>query len=136
MTDILTSEQRHRCMSNIRSTDTVPELIVRRTVHRLGYRYKLHQRNLPACPDLVFPKHNKIILVHGCFWHMHKCKYGKVVPKTNTKFWQNKRAGNVLRDRQNQQKLRKEGWKVFVVWECQIKDMENLSEKIKAFLQK
>ena len=134
MTDVLTPKQRRKCMSNIRSKNTTPELVVRRVVHRMGCRYRLHRKDLPGCPDLVLPKYHKIIFVHGCFWHMHKCRYGKVKPATNAKFWQTKREGNVIRDKRNLRKLRKEGWKVLVVWECQTRNSEKLISKLKKFL--
>lgn len=135
MTDVLTPEQRRKCMSNIRSRDTKPELVVRRLVHRMGYRYRLHRKDLPGCPDLVLPKHHKIILVHGCFWHMHSCSNGRVTPKTNAKFWRSKREGNVERDKRNLRQLRKTGWKVLVVWECQTKNIDQLAIKLKRFLK-
>ena len=100
----------------------------------MGYRYALHRRDLPGRPDMVLTKHRKIIFVHGCFWHMHKCRYGKVKPATNTEFWQTKRQGNVARDKRNLRKLRKNGWKVLVVWECQTRNIEKLTENLQKFL--
>jgi DNA mismatch endonuclease (patch repair protein) len=100
----------------------------------MGFRYRLHKKSLPGTPDLVFAKHKKIIFVHGCFFHMHKCRYGAVTPKTNYEFWQTKRQGNVTRDKKNQTALKKLGWKVMLIWECEIKDVERLSNKIKKFL--
>ena len=134
MVDVHTKEQRSYNMSRIRNKDTTPEIIVRSTVHRLGYRYALHRKDLPGHPDLVLTRHHKIIFVHGCFWHMHRCRYGRVVPKTNKKFWKIKREGNVDRDIRNLRKLRREGWKVLVVWECQIRNSERLIDKLKKFL--
>jgi DNA mismatch endonuclease, patch repair protein len=99
------------------------------------YHYTLHRSDLPGHPDIVLVRHKKIILVHGCFWHVHRCKYGRVKPATNTTFWQNKRAGNVERDKRNLKKLCNAGWRVLVVWECQIRNIEKLTEKIKAFLE-
>jgi DNA mismatch endonuclease, patch repair protein len=127
MTDVLTPEQRHRNMSRIRSGDTRPELAVRSMVHRLGYRFRLHVPDLPGRPDLVLPRHSKVIFVHGCYWHMHRCRYGSVVPKTNRVFWQRKRKGNVQRDRRQIAVLRRRGWKVLVIWECwtRKRDLEN-----------
>ena len=121
-------------MSRIRGRDTKPELIVRSMVHRMGYRFRLHVKGLVGKPDLVLPRHRKIIFVHGCYWHMHRCRFGKVVPKTNTEFWQNKRQGNVDRDRRNLRTLRREGWKVLVIWECWTRDEEKLFAKLSAFL--
>jgi len=134
MTDVLTRKQRKYCMSRIRGKDTMPEIAVRRLVHRLGYRFRLHTRELPGCPDIVLPRHKKVIFVHGCFWHMHKCRYGKVIPQTRKKFWQTKRQANVARDRKNIKELKTLGWKVLVVWECQIRNTPKLSNRIKKFL--
>jgi len=121
-------------MSRIKSKDTRPEILIRSIVHRMGYRYALHRKDLPGHPDIVFTRHRKIIFVHGCFWHMHRCRYGKVRPATNTKFWESKRQGNVARDKRNLRKLRKAGWKVLVVWECQTRNIEKLSKKLFEFL--
>jgi DNA mismatch endonuclease (patch repair protein) len=122
-------------MSRIRGKDTKPELLVRSVVHRMGYRFRLHRTDLPGKPDLVLPKHRKIIFVHGCYWHMHRCRYGRVVPKTNTEFWQQKRQGNVQRDRRNLKQLRKDGWQILVVWECWTRHPEErLLPRLEAFL--
>jgi DNA mismatch endonuclease (patch repair protein) len=121
-------------MSRIRNKNTRPEIIVRSMVHRMGYRYALHRKDLPSRPDMVLTKHHKIIFIHGCFWHMHKCRYGKVKPATNTEFWQTKREGNVARDKRNLRKLRKNGWKVLVVWECQTRHVEKLTKNLQKFL--
>jgi len=131
MGDVLSTEQRKYCMSRIRGKDTKPELVVRRLVHSLGYRFRLHRRNLPGCPDIVLPGHRKVVFVHGCFWHMHRCRYGRVKPSTNVKFWEKKREGNKERDR----KLRQQGWKVLVIWECQTKKPEELAGRILGFLE-
>jgi len=135
MSDVLTPEQRRKCMSHIRGVDTKPEMVVRRMAHRMGYRYRLHRKNLPGKPDLVFPSLQKIIFVHGCFWHMHRCRYGRVKPKTNAGFWEAKRTGNVERDRTNRRKLRALGWQVFVVWECWTRDIAKLEMRIRGFLE-
>jgi DNA mismatch endonuclease, patch repair protein len=134
MSDVLTSEQRKYNMSRIRNKDTRPEIIVRSAVHRMGFRYKLHDSMLPGKPDLVLKRHKKIIFIHGCFWHMHKCKYGKVKPKTNIEFWENKRLGNVVRDKKNIRALLRTGWRVLVVWECWTKDTSLLKKKLSSFL--
>lgn len=134
MADVHSKETRSFNMSRIRGRDTKPELIVRSLVHRMGYRFRLHVPGLPGKPDLVLPRHEKIIFVHGCYWHMHRCRYGRVVPKTNTEFWQTKRQGNVDRDRRNLRKLRREGWRVLVVWECWTREEEKLLSKLSAFL--
>jgi DNA mismatch endonuclease, patch repair protein len=120
-------------MSRIRGKDTTPELVVRRLIHSLGYRSRLHVRDLPGQPDIVLPKHRAIIFVHGCFWHMHRCKYGKVVPKTNAPFWQTKRLSNVERDKRNRRQLSKE-WLVLTVWECETRDNLRLQNKLNRFL--
>ena len=135
MTDVLTTEQRKYCMSCIRGKDTKPEMMVRRLVHRLGYRFRLHQRNLPGCPDIVLARHRKVIFVHGCFWHMHRCKYGQVTPKTNKKFWKNKRTGNVERFRKNVRSIRRLGWRVLVVWECWTRNISQLEQRLRNFLE-
>ncbi len=109
-------------------------MIVRSLVHRMGYRYDLHRKDQPGKPDIVLTRHKKVIFVHGCFWHIHNCKYGKVKPVTNTEFWKTKREGNVARDKRNLKKLRKDGWKVLIIWECQTKDREKLRTKLEKFL--
>jgi DNA mismatch endonuclease (patch repair protein) len=121
MVDVHTKTQRSFNMSRIRGKDTKPELVVRSFVHRLGYRFRLHRKDLPGKPDLVFSRHKKIIFVHGCYWHLHSCKYGKVKPATNAEFWQDKRTGNKERDKRNIRELKKLGWEVLVVWECQVR---------------
>ena len=135
MVDVLTPEQRHKCMSNIKSQDTEPELIVRRIVHGMGYRFRLHRKDLPGKPDIVLPRYRKAIFVHGCFWHMHKCKYGKVKPKTNSSFWADKRNSNVARDQKNRARLKKDGWDVLIIWECWTKDIKKLERKLTEFLK-
>ena len=134
MADVLTREQRSRNMAAIRSTNTKPEVLVRRLLHRIGYRYVLHDRRLPGRPDLVFPARRKVILVHGCFWHMHRCRYGRVVPATNASFWHEKRSGNVARDRTVVKALASQGWGVLVTWECQVRDLPSLQDRLVAFL--
>jgi DNA mismatch endonuclease, patch repair protein len=121
-------------MSRIRSRDTRPEMVVRSIVHRLGYRYTLHKKSLPGKPDLVLVRHRKIIDVHGCFFHMHKCRYGRVVPATNAEFWKTKRLSNVERDRRNLSMLTRDGWNVLIVWECETKDTMTLASKLERFL--
>lgn len=135
MTDVLSPAQRSYNMSRIRYRDTKPEKIVRSLVHRLGYRYRLHKSNLPGKPDIVLVRHKKVIDVYGCFFHMHKCKYGAVTPATNAEFWQTKRQSNVDRDLRNQMLLEQNGWRVMVVWECETRNLECLERKLVAFLQ-
>src|SRR5688572_13634011 len=135
MPDVLTPQQRSFNMSRIRNRDTKPEILVRSIVHRLGYRYRLHKRDLPGKPDLVLVRHGKIINVHGCFFHMHTCKYGRVVPATNAEFWLTKRSGNVVRDKRNLRSLKKAGWSVLTVWECETKNILKLGKKLNSFLR-
>jgi DNA mismatch endonuclease, patch repair protein len=135
MPDVHTPAQRSRNMAAIRSKNTRPEIVVRTITHHLGYRYRLHVRRLPGAPDLVFPRLRKIINVHGCYWHMHKCRFGSVVPKTNTDFWRTKRQGNVERDRRTLNALRRAGWRVLVVWECQTQDLARVREILRRFLE-
>src|SRR2546430_9192335 len=134
MADVLTSAQRSFNMSRIRNRDTRPEMIVRSIVHRLGFRYRLHKKDLPGKPDIVLVRHRKIIDVHGCFFHMHKCRYGSVVPATNAKFWRTKRLSNVARDRRNLRALRRAGWNVLIVWECETRKPDVLIKRIQRFL--
>ncbi len=94
----------------------------------------MHRRDLPGCPDIVLPRHSKIILVHGCFWHKHRCRYGRVTPKTNKGYWQEKRRGNVDRGRKNIRRLRRLGWDVLIVWECWTKDAGRLEERLRTFM--
>lgn len=134
MADVLTPAQRSYCMSRIRCKDTQPEMIVRKLVHALGYRYRLHVRNMPGRPDLVFSSRRKVIFVHGCFWHRHRCKYGQVTPKTRKNFWRTKLEKNKERDGRNRRALRRNGWHVLVVWECQTKCAERLIDRVVNFL--
>lgn len=132
--DVLTPEQRSYCMSRIRGRDTKPELAVRRLVHAMGYRFRLHRRDLPGCPDIVLARHCKVIEVRGCWWHGHSCSYGRPKARTNAEFWQRKLSGNVERDKRNVKALRRSGWRVLVVWECQTRDAERLLSRLERFL--
>jgi len=128
--DIVTPEQRSHMMSGIRSKDTKPELIVRSVLHSLGYRFRLHRRDLPGSPDIVMPRHETVIFVHGCFWHRHTgCKFA-YSPKSRMEFWEKKFEKNIERDRRVQRQLRQLGWRVIVVWECQTSDLAALSERL------
>lgn len=126
MTDVHTPEQRSRNMAAIRNKGTVPELKVRKALHSAGLRYRLNRMDLPGRPDIVMAKHRTVVFVHGCFWHMHNCSWGKTVPATNADFWARKRLGNVARDRRNATALRAEGWRVYTIWECQTRNQETL----------
>lgn len=121
MADVHTKKQRSYNMSQIRSKNTKPELIVRSWLHKQGYRFRLHDKTLPGKPDIVLKKYKTVIFVHGCFWHGHKnCKY-YVVPKTRTKWWLDKINGNIARDKKAQRDLKKLGWKVVNIWQCKIR---------------
>ena len=135
MADVLNREQRRYCMSRIRGKHTKPEIVVRRIVHCMGYRFRLHRRELPGSPDMVLPRHLKVIFVHGCFWHKHRCRYGRVRPATNKEFWEKKRGGNVERDRRNLKALKRMGWNVLVVWECWTRDASKLERRLREFLE-
>ena len=117
--DRLTKEQRSQNMSAVRGKNTKPEMRVRSAIHKQGFRYSLHRKDLPGKPDLVLPKYRTIIFVHGCFWHGHDCIKGKR-PATNKAFWQEKLDSNAERDRRNEAVLSKTGWRVFVIWECEL----------------
>lgn len=122
-------------MQRIRSKDTLPELHVRRLTHSLGYRYRVHGRDLPGRPDLVFRSRRKVIFVHGCYWHVHACPLGRVAPATNADFWRDKRDSNVRRDERNLTTLREQGWLSLVIWQCELADEENLVTRIRSFLE-
>lgn len=132
--DVFTPEERSRVMRAVKGKNTKPELIVRRLTHALGYRYRLHRKDLPGSPDLVFVSRKKVIFVHGCFWHGHDCKRGSRQPKTNAGYWRDKIARNVARDASNQQALDAQGWQALVLWECDLKDREALAERLRDFL--
>lgn len=127
MVDVHTPEQRSRNMAAIRYKNTKPEIVVRKFLCEMGLRYRLHRSDLPGKPDIVMPGRKVAIFVHGCFFHMHKCRYGRVVPATNAEFWHTKRTGNASRDKRNARQLRKLGWQVFTVWECQTKEPGKLN---------
>ncbi len=124
------SEQRSRNMSAIKSKNTKPEIKVRKVLHSMGYRFRLHSKDLPGSPDIVLPKYKTVIFVHGCFWHRHQnCKYAST-PKTRQEFWNKKFNENINRDKINQENLSSKGWKIIIVWECETKNIENLRDKI------
>lgn len=120
MPDFLSPEQRSERMARIRSRDTQPELALRRELHRAGLRYRLHAKGMAGKPDLVLPRYRAVVFVHGCFWHRHQGCGIATTPKSNTEYWQAKFSRNVERDCGVQARLRNEGWRVFVVWECQL----------------
>jgi DNA mismatch endonuclease (patch repair protein) len=135
MTDVLTAAQRSYNMSRIRSAHTAPEMRVRKALHAMGLRYRLHGKRLPGKPDLVFAGARAVLFVHGCFWHMHRCKYGKPVPATNTTFWAEKRRSNVERDKRNRAALKADGWRVFEIWECHIRDAKSMRAKLEPLVR-
>ena len=124
------SEQRSRNMSAIKSKNTKPEIKVRKILHSMGYRFRLHSKDLPGSPDIVLPKYKTVIFVHGCFWHRHEnCKYAST-PKTRKEFWNKKFTENKKRDSEIQEKIKILDWRSVVIWECETKNIENLREKI------
>ena len=124
------SEQRSRNMSAIKSKNTKPEIKVRKVLHSMGYRFRLHSKDLPGSPDIVLPKYKTVIFVHGCFWHRHEnCKYAST-PKTRKEFWNKKFTENKKRDLEIQEKIKILDWRSVVIWECETKNIENLRDKI------
>ena len=123
--DTVTPEVRSRMMAGIRGKDTKPERIIRSALHRRGFRFRLHRSELPGKPDMVFPKHGAVILVHGCFWHGHDCHLFRW-PKTREHFWREKIGSNVARDRKQLAELRSAGWRVAIIWECALKGRHRL----------
>ena len=134
MTDKISKELRSANMRAVRSRDTMPEIRVRQIAHGLGYRFRLHRRELPGKPDLAFPGRRKAIFVHGCFWHQHKGCKRATVPQSNVGFWRPKLARNVARDTKQLAALKKSEWRVLVVWECETKDTRRLAGRLKKFL--
>ena len=120
------SEQRSRNMSAIKSKNTKPEIKVRKVLHSMGYRFRLHRKDLPGSPDIVLPKYKTVIFVHGCFWHRHEnCKYAST-PKTRKEFWENKFNKNIKRDKNNFKELKNLNWKVLVIWECELNYLQEI----------
>jgi DNA mismatch endonuclease (patch repair protein) len=131
----MTSAERSRIMRAVKGKDTTPELSVRRFLHGQGYRYRLHRKDLPGKPDLVFAGRRKVIFVHGCFWHGHDCKRGARRPKENADYWERKIRRNQERDARSQEALRSMGWEVLVIWECELKEKNSLSARLTEFLR-
>ncbi|HWR34377.1 MAG TPA: DNA mismatch endonuclease Vsr [Clostridia bacterium] len=131
MTDVHSRAQRSRNMAAIRAKNTKPEVRVRSILHSMGYRFSLHRRDLPGKPDIVLPKYQTVVFVHGCFWHCHNCRYGTVKPATRANFWRLKRGGNVARDKRNEAALISKGWKVMVVWECETRSSEDIASLLR-----
>jgi DNA mismatch endonuclease (patch repair protein) len=133
-TDIYSPAKRSEIMSRVPSQGTVPEMRVRRALHRLGFRFRLHRRDLPGSPDLVLPKHRVVVFVHGCFWHQHPGCKKATVPKQNRKFWIAKLARNCQRDQEVEAALIALGWRVITVWECEIRHSDNWLSELKAIV--
>lgn len=134
MTDTVAPAKRSWIMRQVRSTNTAPEMFVRSLAHRLGYRYRLHRRDLPGTPDLVFPSRRKVVFVHGCFWHGHTCTRGKRLPKANADYWRTKIARNQARDEDSRGRLLDLGWESLVLWECQLQANGALERSLISFL--
>ena len=130
----MTSEQRSRTMRAVKSRDTQPEMMVRQLLHRMGYRYRLHRRDLPGKPDIVFGSRRKVIFVHGCFWHGHSCKRGNRLPKTNVEYWRAKIARNVERHFKHLDDLNAAGWQALTLWECELSDVDVIAQRARKFL--
>lgn len=131
--DVFPSKFRSEIMRRVRSKDTKPEMIVRKLVYGMGLRYRLHCRSLHGCPDLVLSSRRKVIFVHGCFWHRHKCPAAKL-PKSNYGYWRGKQDRNAERDERNATALRRDGWKVLTIWECEIKRPQLIERRLRRFL--
>ncbi|MBU1628011.1 DNA mismatch endonuclease Vsr [bacterium] len=136
MVDIFDKKKRSEIMSEISGKNTKPELLIRKVLFSEGYRYRLHRKELPGNPDIVFPGRKKVIFINGCYWHGHNCKKA-ALPETNKQFWKKKISGNVERDKKNLDKLLKMGWKSFVIWQCEIKksSLGNIIKQAKKFLE-
>ena len=130
-----TAQQRSATMRAVKSRDTKPEMRVRRLLHRMGYRYRLHKASLAGKPDIVFSSRRRVIFVHGCFWHGHDCKRGNRMPATNAEYWSRKIARNVERFSTQVEELETAGWRVLTVWECELKDEDGLVATLRGFLE-
>jgi len=134
MADVYSKEKRSWIMGRVKGRDTKPELLVRSLIHRMGFRFRIHRRDLPGNPDIVLPRHKKVIFIHGCFWHGHPgCPRAKR-PTTNQAFWNMKLEHNEKRDKQFQEQLTNIGWKVLVIWQCETKDINKLAIELERFL--
>lgn len=138
MADVLTRQQRSRCMSAIHYKNTTPEVLVRSMLRSFPCRYSVNDPSLPGKPDIVFKGRKKVIFVHGCFWHRHNCRAGRSVPSTRTKFWTDKLKENKTRDRRQISKLRRMGWGVMIIWQCELKGAKarNVLARVLSFLEK
>lgn len=136
MVDVFTKAKRREVMARIKGCDTKPEKMVRSLVHRMGFRFSLHRKDLPGKPDIVLPRLGKVIFVHGCFWHGHASCRRATIPTTNTAYWTEKIAKNKVRDAKTKRLLRRAGWHVLIVWECEIAQTEKLTKKLMRFLNR
>lgn len=135
MADIVSRSKRKEMMSSVKQRHTKPEITVRKLLHRLGYRFRLHSKKLPGTPDIVLPKYKAVIFVHGCFWHQHESCRKARRPTSNVEFWNEKLNRNIERDKRKESELKKSGWKVSIIWDCEMKDENFLIKKIKKFLR-
>lgn len=135
-TDTLTPEQRSRLMSRVKGKNTLPEKLVRSLLHSLGYRFRLHRKDLPGSPDIVLPKYKTAIFVHGCFWHRHQGCSKATMPKSNVDYWHKKFAENVERDMRKESELAKLGWCVLTVWQCEVnsRNIDTLAQRLRRFI--
>ncbi|HEY4715267.1 MAG TPA: DNA mismatch endonuclease Vsr [Candidatus Paceibacterota bacterium] len=133
--DPLSPKERSERMGRVHAKDTKAEMAVRRLLHSMGYRYRLHDRTLPGYPDIVFRKRKKMIFVHGCFWHRHHCRSGKRLPKTRLDFWLPKLNANKKRDQKNLNKINRLGWLYLIIWECETRNILYIKKKIINFLE-
>jgi DNA mismatch endonuclease (patch repair protein) len=133
MADRVSAKQRSKIMASVGTRDTGPELLLRKALYRLGYRYRTHYRKLPGKPDVVFPRWRKAIFIHGCFWHGHGCRWGRL-PKSRLEYWRPKIAANRSRDRRAARAIRRSGWDVLVVWQCELRKLERVLPCVLAFL--
>jgi len=134
--DVFSREKRSQIMSRVSGKNTKPEIVVRSLLHKLGYRFRLHRKNLPGRPDITLPKHKKVIFVHGCFWHGHAVCSRSKRPSTNEEFWHEKLNKNIERDKKTVDALKKLGWDVLTVWTCEVKDTNELKIKLLSFLKR
>jgi DNA mismatch endonuclease (patch repair protein) len=133
---IETPGTRSRIMRAVKGRDTTPELIVRHLAYSMGYRYRLHRKDLPGKPDIVFPGRRKVIFVNGCFWHGHDCARGARIPQNNREYWTKKIERNQARDQNTLAALKKEGWETMVLWECQLTDQKGIEQRLRRYLTK
>jgi DNA mismatch endonuclease (patch repair protein) len=134
MSDVFSRKKRSWIMARISGSNTKPEIIVRKILYGMGYRYRLNVRKLPGTPDIVLSKQKKVIFVHGCFWHGHQACRKKALPKSNKAFWAQKIAGNKARDQRSKRQLRRLGWQALTIWECRTKDLEKVRNSLERFM--